>query len=390
MNPVLYQFFHQSQQSHQFSLFNLHSNQSKSYDDFSPFTNPSTFGDFINLSLSNHLILQPTLELQIMFVTITVILATFILIQFIHFISKKYRGPDATGLAYDDRIESERKFINLPSSLKTPSLYNLPTITLSVVVPAYNEELRLPTMIEECVNFLEMKKKQIENFIYEIIIVSDGSNDNTVSVGKSMSIKYGGTDIRVINLVKNRGKGGAVRAGFLSSRGKYILFADADGATKFSEYDKLEKRINDKLTENNNDIAIICGSRSHLEEESIAQRSMFRTFLMKGFHFLLRTIAVDCIRDTQCGFKLFTRKAAILTFSNMHITRWAFDVDILFIGTKLNVEIDEICVDWHEVDGSKIVPVWSWLEMARDIVFIRLMYLLNIWKIDESHRLRSE
>lgn len=108
----------------------------------------------------------------------------------------------------------------------------------------------------------------------------------------------------------------------LSTRGKYLLFADADGATKFSDFSKLEKSIK-SLSENNwNHNAISIGSRAHLEEEAIATRSFFRTILMHGFHLLVWFFAVKRIRDTQCGFKLLTRTSARFLFNNLHVERW--------------------------------------------------------------------
>ncbi|KFO28692.1 Dolichyl-phosphate beta-glucosyltransferase [Fukomys damarensis] len=136
--------------------------------------------------------------------------------------------------------------------------------------------------------------------------------------------KYGSDKVRVITLMKNRGKGGAIRMGVFSSRGKKILMADADGATKFPDVEKLEKGLND-LQPWPDQMAIACGSRAHLEKESIAKRSYFRTLLMYGFHFLVWFLCVKGIRDTQCGFKLLTREAASRTFSSLHIERWSYE-----------------------------------------------------------------
>lgn len=108
----------------------------------------------------------------------------------------------------------------------------------------------------------------------------------------------------------------------LSSRGRFLLFADADGATKFSDYSNLEQSIK-KLSKNDwKTNAIAIGSRSHLEEESKAQRSLFRTILMHGFHLLVWLFTVRSIKDTQCGFKLMTRSAARIIFDLMHVERW--------------------------------------------------------------------
>lgn len=169
-----------------------------------------------------------------------------------------------------------------------------------------------------------------------------------------------------------------------SSRGKYLLFADADGATKFSEFDKIEKSMLGML-ENWEDHVLVIGSRAHLEKESTAQRSLFRTILMHVFHLLVWLFAVRKIRDTQCGFKLLTRSSARIIFDIMHVERWAFDVELLFIAQSYKMKIDEIAVKWTEIDGSKVTPFWSWLQMGRDLILIWLRYTIGAWKLEKPH-----
>lgn len=168
-------------------------------------------------------------------------------------------------------------------------------------------------MMEDCLSYLKNQDK----LTYEIIIVSDGSKDRTASVANKFVNSYGTDKTRLLDLEKNRGKGGAVRLGVLSSRGKSILFADADGATKFADLAKLKECL-----ETLGPDGIVCGSRAHLEDDSIASRSFFRTVLMWGFHFLVWLFTVRGVRDTQCGFKLFTRSAARKVFPSLHIERW--------------------------------------------------------------------
>ncbi|KAL7062837.1 hypothetical protein AAHC03_0275 [Spirometra sp. Aus1] len=138
----------------------------------------------------------------------------------------------------------------------------------------------------------------------------------------------------------------------LSARGKFLLFADADGATRFSDIEKLEERLA-ALTASkwNGSMAVICGSRAHLEAEATAKRHPLRNLLMHVFHFAVWLLCVQGIRDTQCGFKLFSRPAARLLFRNQHVERWAFDVDILYLARRLGVEVCEVPVNWHEVTG---------------------------------------
>ncbi|XP_025945746.1 dolichyl-phosphate beta-glucosyltransferase isoform X10 [Apteryx rowi] len=240
----------------------------------------------------------------------------------------------------------------------------------------------VPLMMDEALDYLEKRQKQDPSFTYEVIVVDDGSKDQTTKVALKYCEKYGSDKVRVLSLVKNRGKGGAVRMGVFSSRGEKILMADADGATKFPDIEKVEEGLQN-LQPWPNQMAISCGSRAHLEKESIAKRSYFRTLLMYGFHFLVWFLCVKEIRDTQCGFKLLTREAAAQTFSTLHIERWAFDVELLYIAQHLRIPIAEVAVNWTEIEGSKLVPFWSWLQMGRDLLFIRLRYMTGAWQLEK-------
>uniref|UniRef100_A0A672YPG6 dolichyl-phosphate beta-glucosyltransferase n=1 Tax=Sphaeramia orbicularis TaxID=375764 RepID=A0A672YPG6_9TELE len=252
------------------------------------------------------------------------------------------------GMVNLTRHEKEKYFLTATGEKeKFPSLHDPYSRELSVVIPAYNEELRMPVMLDEAMGYLENRQKQNPSFTYEVIVVDDGSKDKTTEVAMQYTRKYGADKVRVLTLVKNRGKGGAVRM---------------------------------------DNLAISCGSRAHLEKDSVAQRSMFRTFLMYGFHFLVWFFCVRGIKDTQCGFKLFTREAALKTFSSLHVERWAFDVELLYIAQCFEIPIAEVAVNWTEIEGSKLVPFWSWLQMGRDLVFIRLRYITGAWKLQSPQK----
>lgn len=106
---------------------------------------------------------------------------------------------------------------------------------------------------------------------------------------------------------------------------------------------------------------------------------MYVMQMLKIGHFQVRSI-----RDTQCGFKLLTRKAARLCFQSLHIKRWAFDVELLYIAERYNIPIAEIAVQWTEIEGSKLVPFWSWLQMGRDLFLIWFRYKIGAWKLAEQ------
>lgn len=288
------------------------------------------------------------------------------------------------------RFKEEECYLDEHAVLQPfPSLLEMWSVNLTVVVPAYNEEARLQPMLEECLSFLVERQQQNPGFSFEIIIVNDGSKDRTAAVAAEYTREHGSDVIRVLNLSKNRGKGGAVRLGTLSARGAVILFADADGATKFADIVKLEKELQSVIqvdyTKNpekvDQSVAIVCGSRAHLEKEAIASRSYFRTFLMYGFHFLVWLFTVHTIRDTQCGFKMFTREAAVQCFNNIHVERWAFDVELLYVAHRFHIPVSEVAVNWMEIEGSKIVPVFSWLQMALDLFLIWFRYFIGAWDV---------
>ena len=251
------------------------------------------------------------------------------------------------------------------------------SVNLSVVIPAYNEEERLPIMLDETLSFLEEEGQS-----YEVIVVDDGSADGTSETAKVYKQKLG-NKLRVLTLKKNRGKGGAVRIGVLAARGERILFADADGATTFSQINKLRTKMAET------DADIVCGSRAHLEKESIAQRSPFRTLLMKGFHYCVYLFGSKSIRDTQCGFKLMKREFAELAFTNLHIERWAFDVELLKIAEMCGYVTAEIPVEWKEVDGSKLDPISASVQMFKDLFFLWLKYSLHLWTVRKINKKKN-
>jgi len=301
-----------------------------------------------------------------------VLLAGMCILAIIYILVKMLTNPFPAILNFDQ--EKCFKTSKTGSELEDfPSLDSPGSINLSVIVPAYNEELRLPKMLEECLEFLEARKSS-----YEVIIVDDGSKDTTTEVGLGYVDKYGSDKVRVLSLAKNRGKGGAVRMGMLKARGENLLFADADGATTFEDLVKLEEDLAKIEVDGH---GLVCGSRAHLEEESIASRTVLRTILMYGFHACVWIFAVKTVKDTQCGFKLIKRKTAQIVFKTLHIERWAFDVEMLKIAEMLELPIGEVSVRWCEIDGSKLNPLVDAIKMFRDIALLWLRYTIGAWKL---------
>lgn len=260
--------------------------------------------------------------------------------------------------------------------------YN-PEVEVSLIAPAYNESERLPIMVADTMKYLQTKKKENPSFSYELVIVDDGSSDKTTEIALKYVKQYGVDSVRVLTLHKNRGKGGAVKRGMLVGRGRYLLMLDADGATQISDLDRLLNKM--KKVEKNGH-GVVVGSRAHLQSDAVAKRTLLRNILMWGFHILVKLAGVPDIKDTQCGFKLFTRKSAGVLFSNMHVERWAFDVELLYLAHNQKIPVQEEAVNWREIPGSKLSPFGSSVQMAFDLTRIRLAYLVGVWKIRKQNK----
>ncbi|KAL4511861.1 hypothetical protein ABPG72_012706 [Tetrahymena utriculariae] len=251
----------------------------------------------------------------------------------------------------------------------------------SMVIPAYNEEARIAKMLKEHIKYFEsypgFKGKK-----YEVIIVNDCSKDKTSEIAKSFFTLEGkDVDLKVVEYQQNLGKGGAVRTGMLLSSGQYTLMVDADGATDINCFDKVFKKLQ-QIEKNGLGIAV--GSRSHLDKESVAKRKFYRKILASVSNFIVQVICGVKLNDTQCGFKLFTKKTTEIIFSVQHLERWAFDVEILMVGNHYNMPVAEVPVNWEDVDGSHLNVLEASVTMARDFLMVRLLYLLSVWKYNDS------
>ncbi|KAI8300113.1 hypothetical protein K4K59_001792 [Colletotrichum sp. SAR11_240] len=296
-------------------------------------------------------------------------------------------------------------------------------VRVTVVLPAYNEAARILPTLEEAVAYLDAhfgrpssdtkpilspttSRRRTKNAPsealsgYEIIIVDDGSRDRTVDVCLEFAHKNGLHDVlRVIKLQRNRGKGGAVTHGFRHARGEYVLFADADGATKFSDLGRLIQGCEEVVDGSHRGVAI--GSRAHLVgSEAVVKRSALRNFLMRSFHLVLMILtppATSRLRDTQCGFKLFTRAALPHIVPYMHTEGWIFDIEMLLlaesappapvigedgsvIGTSPGIHVAEVPVDWHEVPGSKLSVISDSIKMAIGLAVLRGSWMMGVYR----------
>lgn len=229
---------------------------------------------------------------------------------------------------------------------------------LSVVVPAYNEASRLPATLARIAEFLEGAPRWRPA---EVIIVDDGSRDQTAAVGEGFGGRDG-VEVRVCRLAVNRGKGAAVRTGLAASRGEWVLISDADLAAPIEDVDLLLAAGADLAT----------GSRA-LRRELISRRQPWARDLMgRGFNLLLRVLGLTALRDTQCGFKLLRGELARTLGQQLRLDGFAFDVELLARTRRLGGSIREIPVHWEHVDESRVRAVRHSLQMARDVLRLRL------------------
>jgi len=233
--------------------------------------------------------------------------------------------------------------------------------TISVVIPAYNEEKRLPATLKKWQSFLA--KNNLDYKVIEIIIVDDGSSDKTLSVAQYFENSL---PIRTIKIDKNRGKGNATRAGVRKSSGDLIFIYDADAAVLPEEINKLFYQIADS--------DIVVGSR--LANGAKTTMSIWRKFVGKCFHILCYPLIPE-IKDASCGAKLFKTNIAKQIFELQKINRFAFDIEILWLAKKRNLKIKEIGIVWQEIPGSKVSILKDSLEMFFSVLSLYKRALLG-------------
>ncbi len=236
---------------------------------------------------------------------------------------------------------------------------------LSVVIPAYNEELRILAALRSAAGYLGARHD------YEIIVVDDGSIDRTARVCEDFFKKN--KRGRVIKNKKNSGKGASVRRGILAAEGDLILFSDADMSTPVEEIEKLMGALDEGA-----DIAI--GSRSLKQSDVRVHQPFLREKMGKCFNLIVRTAVLGGIMDTQCGFKLFKRGCAQDIFRMSRLDKFAFDVEALFIGRMLGYKIKEVPVVWVNSPASRVNVLTDPLRMLADVLRIRVFQIAGGYK----------
>src|SRR2546421_8491937 len=230
----------------------------------------------------------------------------------------------------------------------------LQTPTYSIVIPAYNEGARLGDTLEKVLAYVARHLSDTE-----ILVVNDGSRDNTAEIVNRFAEKN--PALRLIDNPGNRGKGYSVRNGMLNARGRILIFSDADLSSPIEELPKLL----DALT-HGADIAI--GSRWLRAEMQTQRQPLHRQVFGRIFNLMLRVTLGLQYRDTQCGFKAFTRLAAQAIFPLQKIERWGFDPEILFLERKMGFKVSEIQVAWGHSGGTRTNPLVNGAPVISEIL----------------------
>jgi dolichyl-phosphate beta-glucosyltransferase len=234
---------------------------------------------------------------------------------------------------------------------------------LSVVIPAYNEEQRLQSSLERVVAYLDAQP-----YSSEVLVVDDGSTDKTATIARNYAGEH--ATVRILRYIPNRGKGHAVRIGMSEADGKLMLLCDADLSTPIEDLEKLLPFIDEGYD-------VVIGSRALPDSDLRVHQPWLRERLGRTFNLLVRLLGVRGFADTQCGFKLFTRRAARDVFPQLFTDRWAFDVEALLVARMMGYTIREVPVTWINSPASK-VNVWrDAYSTLKDLLRIRAAWLLR-------------
>jgi dolichyl-phosphate beta-glucosyltransferase len=235
---------------------------------------------------------------------------------------------------------------------------------LSIIIPAYNEERRLPETLKKIHKYLTKRK-----FRHEILVVDDGSKDNTIKAASTVK----GIKIKIVRNIKNRGKGFSINHGIKTAKGDIILFTDADLSTPIEFFD-------DFIRLHNTGTDVVIASRAIKGSRKKVKQPFYRDIGGRVFNLFVKIITGLMLNDTQCGFKSFKKKAAKSIFPRQTIFDFGFDAEILFIAKKHNFSIKESPVDWYDSPATKVKVFRDTLKMFFGLLKIRFNDVLGLYK----------
>ncbi len=233
-------------------------------------------------------------------------------------------------------------------------------IFLSVIIPAYNEEKRLGPTLEGIYKFL-----RAQSYSWEILVVDDGSADGTARLAEEAGAQFKGGVFRVHRQPHNMGKGAAIKTGMTMAQGQFRLFTDADNSTPIEEVEKLLGAAQKMAA------GVAIGSRALRESNIEKHQPWFRECMGRVFNLMVRIIVLGGIRDTQCGFKLFSAEAAQAVFPAQKLQGFSFDVEILALARRKGFRIAEVPIRWIDEPHSRVNPLSDSARMFLDLLRIR-------------------
>jgi dolichyl-phosphate beta-glucosyltransferase len=234
------------------------------------------------------------------------------------------------------------------------------SIHLSLIIPAYNEALRLRPSLERIVTYLRAR-----DFRSEVVIVDDGSSDGTAEVARE--VLEGQVEYSLLRNEPNRGKALSVKRGLLEGRGEVLLFSDADLSTPIEEADKL-------LAEIKAGADVVIASRQLPGSKLTVHQPWYREIGGRVFGRLNQLVLLPGIPDSQCGFKAFTHDAAHRILEHQKLTGWAFDAELLYIARKLGLRLAQVPVTWVNDPNSKVKMLRDGFRMVRDLLRVKRLH----------------
>jgi dolichyl-phosphate beta-glucosyltransferase len=249
-------------------------------------------------------------------------------------------------------------------------------IMFSVVIPTYNEATKEDEMRKHMKSIEEYFEKLGQ--AYEIIVILDGPNDGKTpelvkSVAENMSA------MKVVDRKENKGKGYSVREGFMKAVGEIILFTDMDGATPINMLDRF-------IPEFQNGADIVIGSRDLHESKVAVHQPKWKEFLGDAGNYMIQIVGgLWGIKDTQCGFKAFTKESVQDIIPRTTVDRWGLDFELLIIGKKLGYKIKEVPVEWFDM-GDSLVGISGYFSTFKDLFTVRWNLMRGIYKIGEENK----
>jgi len=227
---------------------------------------------------------------------------------------------------------------------------------LSIIIPVYNEERRISETLHKVMDFLKGK-----GYSWEILIVDDGSRDNTVAIAREV---LNSAPHRIISNERNFGKGASIRRGMMAAQGHLRLFTDADLSTPIEELDALSAPIAQGYH-------VAFGSRALRESQLLQRQPWYRETMGRTFNVFVRLLHLPGIKDTQCGFKLFTEEAAKAIFERQRLSGFCFDVEVLTLAVRLGFKIKEVPVRWMDFPQSRVNPLKDSIRMLWDLIKLK-------------------